>query len=262
MGLGQRGLCARRRQQRRVRQRADVQRRRRARRRSRSDAARRRRPLQTPQTSGRAAVSPSRRWTSQCALRSSSTWLIAQVNNNCDEVIPSFSASTVRTAEHGAIQSGRPAAPAAHRHHRSARGVGARGCARCGLDLDLGPLLPAQRRPGGHPLRGLQPAGRDGRDDRPGPLRHARVLQQLPQSRAAGGHGAHRQPALRRTPRAGHRRRVVRARLHRVRLRVRHRAGAAAGAQGARCRASRSAWASSSPPTPTCRSSSAAAGRR
>ena len=64
------------------------------------------------------------------------------------------------------------------------------------LDLDVGPLLPALRRPRRGALRGLDAAGGDGRRHQPRPARHAGHLQLVPQPRAAGRHGPHHRPHL------------------------------------------------------------------
>ena len=61
--------------------------------------------------------------------------------------------------------------------------------------------------------------GGDGRGDRAAADRRPRHLQLLPQPRPAGRHGAHRRPHLRRPADPRHRRRLVRARLRRVRVR-------------------------------------------
>ena len=60
--------------------------------------------------------------------------------------------------------------------------------------LQLGPLLPALRRPRRQALRVLDDARRLGRADQPGRDRRAGHLQQLPQPRAARRHGPHRRP--------------------------------------------------------------------
>ena len=64
------------------------------------------------------------------------------------------------------------------------------------------------------------------------PHRAAGHRQLVPEPRPAGRHGPHGRPALRRTDLPGHRVRVVREGLRRVRLRVRHRAGPPARAGG------------------------------
>ncbi|CAA9562568.1 MAG: Putative oxidoreductase, partial [uncultured Thermomicrobiales bacterium] len=94
---------------------------------------------------------------------------------------------------------------------------------RCRYPLQLGSLLPAQRRPRRHPLRVLDLAGRDGRGHRARPVRRPGHLQFLPQPEPAGGHGPDRGPRLGRSPDPWSGQRVVSERLRPVRLRVRHR---------------------------------------
>ena len=110
----------------------------------------------------------------------------------------------------------------------------------------------------------LDDARRLGRGHQPRRDRRAGHVQQLPQPRAAGRHGPHRRPHLRRPAHPRHRRRLVRARLRRVRLRLRHRGLAGWPTSRRRCRGSRSRWSKLNPapdprhPDPR----SAAAGRR
>ena len=89
--------------------------------------------------------------------------------------------------------------------------------------LQLGPLLPAVRRPGRRALRMLDDARRLGRADLAHRDRRAGDLQLLPQPRAARRHGPHRRPHLRRQADPRHRIRLEEEGLRRVRLRVRHR---------------------------------------
>ncbi len=64
--------------------------------------------------------------------------------------------------------------------------------------LQLGPLLPAQRRPRRPALRVVDDARGDRRADQPRRARRTRQLQQLPQRRPAGRHGPHHRPHQRR----------------------------------------------------------------
>ena len=97
---------------------------------------------------------------------------------------------------------------------------GGRG-ARRRLPLQLGPLLPAPGRSGGQPLRGPDRARGDGRGHRARRARLAGDLQRLPQPRVPRRRPPHDRPHLRRAGDPRDRRRLVRARLRRVRLRVR-----------------------------------------
>ena len=85
-----------------------------------------------------------------------------------------------------------PAMPRSARRGRRGRGDRRR------HRVQLGPLLPAVRRPGRRALRVLDHARRLGAADQPGRDRRAGHLQQLPQPRAAGRHGAHGRPHQRR----------------------------------------------------------------
>ena len=96
----------------------------------------------------------------------------------------------------------------------------ARRAARLRLDLGLRPL--PQRAPAG-PRGGVRVLDDDHRDqpaDEPHPPRADGRLQQLPQPRAAGEDHLDGRRHLRRAPRLGHRRRLVRERVPRLRLRV------------------------------------------
>ncbi len=173
------------------------------------------------------------------------------------------STAPVVACPHGKHQGRRPTPPPGNHRRGPPRGLAGGRCPRRGLDLGLGPLLPALRRPRRRPLRGLHAARGHGRRDQPRAARRAGHVQLLPQPQPAGRHVAHHRPPERRTVRARHRVRVVRARLHRVRLRVRHRAVTAQGARPSRSPSSRSA----SPSSPrhrsaSSRSSSAARGSR
>src|SRR5690606_12063632 len=98
--------------------------------------------------------------------------------------------------------------------------------------LQLGSLLPAQRRPRGRALRVLDHARRLRRADRARRDRRAGHRRRLPQPRPARRHGPHRRPHQRRPPDPRHRRRLVPEGLRRVRLRIRHRRNPSGAVEG------------------------------
>src|SRR3954447_7893929 len=81
-----------------------------------------------------------------------------------------------------------------------ARRLAARGGAGRRHAVQLGPLLPAARRPGRVAFRVLDDARRHGRGDRADRDRRAGHLQLLPQPEPARGHGPHGRPRVRRAP--------------------------------------------------------------
>ena len=105
---------------------------------------------------------------------------------------------------------------------RHARRVARGRAARSRVVVDVGPLLPAERRPGRKALRVLDGAGRAGPGDGARGGRRPRHVQLVPQPEPPRRHGAHGRPHLGRTAHPRHRLRLVRARLRGVRLRVRH----------------------------------------
>ncbi|CAA9569498.1 MAG: Putative oxidoreductase, partial [uncultured Thermomicrobiales bacterium] len=120
--------------------------------------------------------------------------------------------------------------PAAARHLRAdPAGVAGGGRQRRRHPVQLGPLLPALRRPGRRAPRQLDRPGGDGRGHRAGRDRVPRGGGRLPQPPPARRHGADARPRLRRPLHPGDRKRLEPTRLRGVRVPVRDRGLAAPG---------------------------------
>ena len=182
------------------------------------------------------------RWVGGVAWRASTSAVTASITCSSSERVPLKSKISARkgmaeepsdrgySARHDRPTDPRrrPAAASAGHAREDAGDLAAGGGDGRGHRVQLGSLPPAVRRSGRPALRVLDGAGGDGGVDQPHPDRLPGHLQLLPQREPAGRHGAHRRPHLRRALHLRHRRRLVPARLRRVRLRVRHGARPAA----------------------------------